>query len=90
MLFGELLVDLVWAIDAELDDVHQDAKVALANAEQGNGPIVAEGVDATVVLARVANAKQTTESDKEALAGTVNLLVVSNYSALYCIFLTIP
>ena len=77
VVFGELLVDVIWAVDAELDDIQQDAKIALANAEQGNGPIVAEGVDATAVLARVAKAKQAAEGDKEALSATVNLLAVS-------------
>lgn len=77
IVFGEILVDLIWAIDSELDDIHQDAKLALANAEQGNAPPVAEGDDATAVLARVAKAKQSAESDKQTLAETVKLLVVS-------------
>jgi THO complex subunit 2 len=76
-VFGELLVDLLWAIDAELDDIHQDSKLALANAEQGNAPAVAEGTDAATVLARVAQAKQNAETDKQALAATVKLLAVS-------------
>ena len=88
VLFGELLVDLIWSIDAELDDVHQDAKIAIVNAEQGNGPIVAEGVDTTAVLAQVANAKQIAELDKETLAETVNLLVVSNFEVEYHLSLT--
>lgn len=71
-------MDVIWSIDAELDDIHQDAKIALANAEQGNGPIVADGVDATAVLARVANAKQSAESDKQTLSVTVSLLAVSS------------
>lgn len=76
VVFGDLLVDLLWAIDAELDDIHQDTKLALANAEQGNAPAVAEGTDATAVLARVAQAKENAESDKETLADIVKLLVV--------------
>ncbi|EKM59356.1 uncharacterized protein PHACADRAFT_191704 [Phanerochaete carnosa HHB-10118-sp] len=75
--FGDILVDILWAIDVELDDIHQDTKMALANAEQGNAPVVAEGVDVTAVLARVAQAKQNAESDKEILAGAVKLLVAS-------------
>lgn len=89
MLFGELLVDLIWTVDAELDDIYQDSKVALLNAEQGNGPIVADGVDATAVLARVAKAKQTAEADKETLAGTVNLLVVRNVNDVWQLCLTV-
>lgn len=33
-LFGEILVDMVWSIDAELDEVLADAKVAIANEAQ--------------------------------------------------------
>ncbi|GJE84409.1 THO complex subunit 2 [Phanerochaete sordida] len=75
--FGDILVDILWAIDVELDDIHQDTKLAFANAEQGNAPAATEGADATAVLARVAQAKQDAESDKEILAGTVKLLVAS-------------
>jgi THO complex subunit 2 len=34
-IFGEIVVDLVWSIDAELDEILVDAKVA-ANAEEGS------------------------------------------------------
>lgn len=33
-LFGEIVVDMVWSIDAELEEIQADAKVAIANAEQ--------------------------------------------------------
>ena len=74
--FGELLVDLLWSIDIELDDIHSDAKLALVNAEQGNVPSVTTGTDVTTVMARVAKAKQSAESDKGTLAGLVKTLVV--------------
>jgi THO complex subunit 2 len=35
-LFGEIVVDMVWSIDAELDEILADAKVAIANVEQGS------------------------------------------------------
>ena len=35
-LFGEIVVDMVWSIDAELDEILADTKVALANVEQGS------------------------------------------------------
>lgn len=73
--FGELVVDLIWTIDAELDDIQQDSKMSLANAEQGK-TTVAEGVDIAVVLARIAQTKQKAEADKEALAGLLKVLVV--------------
>jgi THO complex subunit 2 len=34
--FGEIVVDMVWSIDAELDEILADTKVALANVEQGS------------------------------------------------------
>lgn len=80
--FGELLVDLLWSIDVELDDVHSDAKVALANAEQGNVPVVAGGTDAAGVLARVAKVKQNAEADKGTLADFLRSLVVGGHTFL--------
>lgn len=77
MAFAELLVDLLWAIDIELDDVHADAKLALANAEQGNVPTVTDGADAAAILARVAKVKQSAETDKSTLADLSRSLVVS-------------
>ena len=35
-LFGEMIVDMVWSIDAELEEIQADAKVAIANMEQGS------------------------------------------------------
>lgn len=35
-LFGEIVIDMVWSIDAELDEILADAKVAMANIEQGS------------------------------------------------------
>jgi len=35
-LFGEIVVDMVWSIDAELDEILADAKAAIANVEQGS------------------------------------------------------
>lgn len=81
--FGELLVDLLWTVDVELDDVHQDAKLALSNAEQGNAPVVAQGDDAAAVLARVAKTKQNAEADKATLAEIVRALVVSPLLMFY-------
>jgi THO complex subunit 2 len=36
VLFGEIVVDMVWSIDAELEEIQADAKVAIANSEQGS------------------------------------------------------
>lgn len=77
VVFGELLVDLLWTIDIELDDVHSDAKAALASAENGDVSTSAEENDAAAVLARVAKAKQSAEADKTTLANLLRSLVVS-------------
>ncbi|THH02395.1 hypothetical protein EW026_g445 [Hermanssonia centrifuga] len=75
VVFGELLVDLIWSIDVDIDEVYQDAKLALANAEQGKTPVVAEGSDPAEVLAKVAQAKKNAEVDKETLGNFVRQLV---------------
>lgn len=35
-VFGEILVDMVWSIDAELEEVQGDAKLAMTNEEQAS------------------------------------------------------
>ena len=77
VVFSELLVDLLWTIDIELDDFHSDAKVALASAENGDVSTSADENDAAAVLARVAKAKQSAEADKTTLANLLRSLVVS-------------
>lgn len=37
-VFGEILVDMVWSIDAELEEVQGDAKLATTNEEQPSQP----------------------------------------------------
>lgn len=80
VVFGEILVDVIWSIDVDVDDIYQDAKLVVTNAEQGKAPQVAEGQDPAAVLSRAAQAKQNAESDKEKLAGMVKQLVVSGYN----------
>ncbi len=82
VVFGELLVDLIWSIDVDIDEVYQDAKLALANAEQGKTAVVAEGSDPAEVLAKVAQAKKNAEVDKETLGNFVRQLVVSSNVSL--------
>lgn len=73
--FSELLVDLLWAVDVELDDLYVDANNALANADRGNA-VVGEGADPVAAVARVARVKQNAEADKQTLAKLIQQLVV--------------
>ena len=75
--FGELLVDLIWSIDVDVDELYQDAKLVVINTEQGKAPAVADGEDSAAAVARATKVKQDAERDKETLAGLVKQLVVS-------------
>ena len=74
--FGEILLDVVWALDVYIDEIHQEAKLVVANAEQGKMPTVAEGQDPADVIARAAKVKQDAEEDKKTLAIVVRTFAV--------------
>lgn len=88
-LFGELLVDLIWSLDAELEDVLSDARLA-ANAEQGQSPTVADDKDDKAAaehaarLAKIMKAKENAESDKETLTIIVKKLLVRGHDCSNC------
>lgn len=67
-LFGELLVDIVWSLDAQLDELVTDAKATIATAEQ---------TTAASDLHKATGIKQTAEQDKELLVVVVKRLLVS-------------
>ncbi|KAF7978302.1 hypothetical protein HWV62_899 [Athelia sp. TMB] len=62
-LFGEIIVDMIWSIDAELEEVQADAKVATASDEQSSQSAAA--------------VRQAVESDKETLAHIIKQLLVA-------------
>ena len=66
--FGEVLVDIIWAIDSELEEILGDAKATANAAEQGT-------LSATTV-AQAVKAKGNAESDKETLVLIVRRLLV--------------
>ena len=66
--FGEILVDIVWAIDSELEEILTDAKNAASTADQG------ELSAATV--AQAVKAKDNAEADKGTLVALVRGLLV--------------
>lgn len=67
-LFGELLIDIVWSLDAQLDELVTDAKAIIAASEQAAG---------TGDLQKASGVKQTAEQDKELLVDVVKRLLVS-------------
>lgn len=80
--FGDLLVDLIWSADAELEDVLSDAKSAAIKAEQGTLPLIASSnqgdsqMDVSMTAARIIKAKDDAEVDKQTLASIVRKLLV--------------
>ncbi|THH08122.1 hypothetical protein EW145_g2921 [Phellinidium pouzarii] len=83
VLFGELLVDLIWAIDAELDEIVADARIVFGSSGSVN---VEENVkDSVQAKTKAETAKKMAESDKETLAELVKkLLVASIVEPLTC------
>lgn len=67
ILFGELLVDVIWSLDAQLDELVTDAKATIANVEQTTAND----------LHKATGIKQTAEQDKELLVDVVKRLLVS-------------
>ncbi|PIL37228.1 hypothetical protein GSI_00921 [Ganoderma sinense ZZ0214-1] len=61
--FGEILVDILWVIDSELEEILGDAKGAATAAEQG--------ALSAAIVAQAVKAKGNAESDKETLVGMV-------------------
>lgn len=35
-LFGEIMVDMVWSIDAELEEIQADSKASISSGDEGN------------------------------------------------------
>ena len=66
--FGETLVDIVWSIDAELEDILGDAKGAASAAEQG--------ALTAATVAQAVKAKENAETDKATLVVIVRRLLV--------------
>ncbi|KAH8118538.1 transcription factor/nuclear export subunit protein 2-domain-containing protein [Phellopilus nigrolimitatus] len=73
VLFGELLVDLIWAVDSELDEIIADARIATSS---GAGSSENEKMKETAEgKANADQAKKTAESDKETVADFLRRLL---------------
>ncbi|KAI0776038.1 transcription factor/nuclear export subunit protein 2-domain-containing protein [Trametes elegans] len=67
--FGEILVDIIWAIDSELEEIIGDAKNAASTAEQGTmSPATVE---------QVVKVKGNAETDKSTIESIVRRLLLS-------------
>ena len=66
--FGETLVDIVWSLDAELEDILGHAKGAASAAEQG--------ALTAATVAQAVKAKENAETDKATLVVIVRRLLV--------------
>ena len=73
MKFGETLVDMIWAIDAELDELLADAKAALAACD---GQTSAANGNVSALLSKARKAKQDAERDKDTIQLIVKKLLV--------------
>ena len=75
MKFGETLVDMIWAIDAELDELLADAKAALAACD---GQTSAANGNVSALLSKARKAKQDAERDKDTIQLIVKKLLVQD------------
>ncbi|PFH52601.1 hypothetical protein AMATHDRAFT_74079 [Amanita thiersii Skay4041] len=70
-VFGEHLVDMIWSLDAELDEIISDAKAAIASSgvEQDKSKSAADA------FAKTQKVKSNAESDKDTLQSIVRKLL---------------
>ena len=73
ILFGELLVDNIWAIDSELDEIIADAKAVIS----GQGAEDEKGQGEAKDTPKAAEAQKVGEGDKATLSQLLKLLLVS-------------
>jgi THO complex subunit 2 len=71
--FGEHLVDIVWSLDAGLDEVLVEAKTVVTACEQNGG-------DMNATLVKAAKVKQQAEADKSTICSIVKKLLVGRHS----------
>ena len=75
--FGEILVDVIWSTDAQLDEFLADAKAALSGSEQTSGG----QNDNSDSVGKAARLRQFVEQDKDILSELVKRFLVSTSGA---------
>ena len=74
--FGEILVDIIWSADAELEEILLDAKAALAQCADQNKANERTENDDMSFLTAMTKAKQDAELDKDTLIDLVKQFMV--------------
>ena len=76
-VFGEIIVDLIWSLDSELDEILVDAKQVIGAADGSSGTATkAEADDKSESVLKAAKAKEMAETDKGRLANLIKMLLV--------------
>ncbi|KAG0699864.1 transcription factor/nuclear export subunit protein 2-domain-containing protein [Suillus ampliporus] len=78
VVFGEILVDVLWSLDAQLDEFLADAKSALLGSEQASGGQQVKDSpkkDTTDGAGKAARLRQFVEQDKDTLSELVRRLL---------------
>lgn len=87
-IFGEHLIDMIWAVDAALDEIVAEAKLTIA---QGGEQGALTTSDLSAIFSKAKKTKQSAENDKETVTVIVRKLVVrSRSSPRICSFLFSP
>lgn len=73
-VFGEHLVDMLWSVDVELDEVLADSRAALATTGGDSAALSA-------LLSKAKKAKQNAELDKETVQVIVKKLLVRSFAS---------
>ncbi|CAA7260264.1 unnamed protein product [Cyclocybe aegerita] len=72
VIFGDYLVDMIWAVDTELDEMLNEARVAsTASGEQGK----LTSREVAILIAKAKKAQQNAESDKQRIPVIVKKLL---------------
>ena len=77
--FGELLVDLIWSVDGELDEILTDAKAVSGQSNADNTD--KSSSEHTESLTRAQKAKEVADGDKETLTGFLRMLLIRVFLA---------
>jgi THO complex subunit 2 len=84
-VFGELLIDMIWAVDEELDEIIGDSKNIITNCnELGSGDTLESTMRAA--LGNAMKAKNIAEEDKETLAEIIKKFLVRNLMSVLVAF----
>lgn len=72
-VFSEHLLDMIWSLDVELDEILADAKVAITNC---GDQAAASGSNLSSLFSKANKAKENAEKDKETISKIVKKFLV--------------